>query len=112
MASPKARILCTEDDPDTRDLIKLVLGAEGYEVITSEKAQDALLLAQTKSFDLFLLDNWLPGFSGDELTKKIREFDFTTPILFYSGAAEDSDKESARAAGAQVISLNHPGLMN
>ena len=39
--------------------------------------------------------------SGDELTRNIREFDSETPILFYSGAAQESDKESARISGAQ-----------
>ena len=63
MPSPKARILCTEDDPDTRDLIKLVLGGEGYEVVTAESAPQALRLAQSESFDLYLIDNWMPGLS-------------------------------------------------
>lgn len=52
MPSPRARILCTEDDADTRDLIKFVLGSEGYEVITSENDQEALRLAQSESFFL------------------------------------------------------------
>lgn len=43
----------------------------------------------------------MPPLSGTELTKKLREFDTKTPILFYSGAALDADKENARLAGAQ-----------
>ena len=110
MPSPKARILCTEDDEDTRELIKFVLGAEGYEVITTESAQQALRLAQSESFDLYLMDNWIPGLSGDELTRKIREHDSETPILFYSGAAQESDKESARASGAQGYLVKPSGI--
>ena len=101
MASPKARILCTEDDADTRELITLVLTREGYEVLCTESADDALRLAQSEPFNLFLVDNWMPGLSGDELTRRIRAFDSKTPILFYSGAAQESDKDSARASGAQ-----------
>ena len=78
----KARILCTEDDTDTRDLIRVVLGGEGYEVVTAESAQQALHLAKSESFDLYLIDNWMPRLSGDELTQKIREHDPETPILF------------------------------
>lgn len=92
MASPKARILCTEDDADTRDFIRLVLSREGYDVVTAESAQQALRVAQSESFDLYLIDNWMPGLSGDELTRRIREHDYETPILFYSGAAQESDK--------------------
>jgi len=109
-AFPKARILCTEDDPDTRALVKYVLRGEGYEVITAEHGAEALRLAQSQSFDLFLVDSWLPGMSGDELTQKIREFNSTTPILFYSGAAQDSDKESARASGAQGYLVKPSGV--
>ena len=43
----------------------------------------------------------MPGFSGTELTEKLRQFDLTTPVLFYSGAAYDTDKEAARVSGAQ-----------
>lgn len=110
MPSPKARILCTEDDPDTRDLIKLALCGEGYDVVTAESAQQALRLAQLESFDLYLIDNWMPGLSGDELTRKIREHDSETPILFYSGAAYESDKESARASGAQGYLVKPAGV--
>jgi len=106
----KARILCTEDDADTRDVIRFVLGCEGYEVITSESAEEALRLAQSESFDLYLIDNWLPDLSGDELTQKIREFDLETPILFYSGAAQESDRESARASGAQGYLVKPAGM--
>lgn len=43
----------------------------------------------------------MPGLSGQELTTKIRKFNQSTPILFYSGAAYDEDKREACNAGAQ-----------
>lgn len=101
MSNPKGRILCTEDDPDTRELIILILGGEGYEVNCTDSADQALDLAKQQKFDLYLMDNWLPGLTGPKLTERIREFDSKTPILFYSGAALEADKENARKAGAQ-----------
>ena len=101
MTSPKGRILCTEDDADTRDLISFVLTQHGFEVVCTTSTGEAINFAKTKHFDLYLVDNWMPGISGAELTKKLREFDIKTPILFYSGAAYDTDKEAARLAGAQ-----------
>ena len=98
---PKGRILCTEDDPDTRDLLILMLSAAGYDATCTKNAEDALLRVQTESFDLFLLDNWLPDTSGLELCKQIRLVDPDTPILFYSGAGYATDKERAVASGAQ-----------
>jgi DNA-binding response OmpR family regulator len=101
MATPKGRILSTEDDPDTRDLVRLLLELEGLEVVYADNEGQALSLASASHFDLYLLDNWVPGLAGEDLCRKLREFDQTTPILFYSGAGHQSDKDSAIAAGAQ-----------
>jgi len=101
MPAHKGRILCTEDDPDTRDLINFVLSDYGFEVVCTEHPEQAIDMARTLSFDLYLVDNWMPGLSGTELTLKLREFDTHTPILVYSAAAYDADKEAAWASGAQ-----------
>lgn len=110
MSSPKARILCTEDDADTRELIVFILSSEGFEVVCTDSPEEALRLARSDSFNLYLIDNWLPGLSGEELTRRIREFDSETPILFYSGAAQESDKERARASGAQGYLVKPAGV--
>lgn len=99
--SPKPRILCTEDDADTREVLCLLLEMEGFEVTCVEDSMQALSLAQSQRFDLYLLDTWLPGMDGDHLCQKLREFDPTTPILFYSGASTPKDKARAMGAGAQ-----------
>ena len=101
MRSTKGRILCTEDDADTRALIDFVLTQEGYDVVCSTGHVQAIELAKTQSFDLYLVDNWMPDVSGTELTEKLRQFDLKTPILFYSGAAYETDREGARVSGAQ-----------
>ena len=101
MNSPRGRILCTEDDSDTRDLIITMLSLDGYDVLCSENGEEALKLARTGKFDLYIIDNWLPDIPGPKLTARIREFDSKTPILFYSGAGYAADKEAARQAGAQ-----------
>jgi DNA-binding response OmpR family regulator len=101
MATPKGRILCTEDDADTRDLIDYVLTGYGFEVICTESTDQAIELAKSQRFDLYLVDNWMPGLSGTALTEQLRRFDIKTPVLFYSGAAYEADKEAARLSGAQ-----------
>ena len=108
--SNKGRILYTEDDADTRELLRLVLELEGFEVVCAEASAQAISLARAEDFDLYLLDNWLPELAGDLLCQQLREFDSTTPILFYSGAAFEADKAKAIAAGAQgyVVKPAHP----
>ena len=97
----KGRILCTEDDLDSRELIVYILEDADYHVTVTGDSADALSLAEREAFDLILVDNWMPGLSGQELTRQIRTFNKTTPILFYSGAAYETDKQDARDAGAQ-----------
>jgi DNA-binding response OmpR family regulator len=101
MPSPKGRILCTEDDTDTRDLLVFLLRNEGYDVTCSDNTEQTISLAKSQTFDLYLVDSWLSGGSGVTLTKDLREFDNKTPVLFYSGAAYESDKQKALNAGAQ-----------
>ena len=106
--NPKGRILCTEDDADSRDLLVCILEGEGYHVTVTGNSDHALAIAQRERFDLILVDNWVPGLSGKELTREVRKFNQSTPILFYSGAAYESDKQEARDAGAQGY-LTKPG---
>lgn len=100
MHSPKGRILCTEDDKDTRDLLIVLLKHEGYDVVCTDNAEQALAMARSQTFDLYLVDSWLPDSSGASLTEWIREFDNKTPVLFYSGAAYNTDLQNALKAGA------------
>jgi two-component system phosphate regulon response regulator PhoB len=101
MQSDRLRILCTEDDCDTRDLITVVLNRNNCEVVTTETPFQAIELAKSAHFDLYLVDNWMPRMSGSELSEALRLFDSETPILFYSGAAYAKDKAEAYASGAQ-----------
>ena len=95
------RVLFIEDDADTRELVSFVLKRENFEVVLATDSEEALVAAGAMSFELYLIDNWLPGESGVDLCKRLREFDRRTPILFYSGAAYEHDKRAAFAAGAQ-----------
>jgi DNA-binding response OmpR family regulator len=101
MKAPDARILYAEDDADTRELVKLIFAWQNCEVVAPEFPHEALRLARAEHFDLYLIDNWMPDMSGVTLCKNLREFDQQTPVLFYSGAAHETDRESALLSGAQ-----------
>ena len=101
MTFVKGHILYAEDDLDSRELVIFILKQGGYKVTCAVSGAEALSFAQSQHFDLFLVDNWMPGITGPELTRNIREFNQTTPILFYSAAAYDTDKQNALSAGAQ-----------
>ena len=96
------RVLYIEDHEDTRELVTLVLEQRSYEVVTGATIETGLTLARSQHFDLYLLDSWLPDGSGLDLCRRIREFDKATPILFYSAAAYEIDKDLALRSGAQA----------
>jgi len=110
MQSPKGRILCTEDHADARDMLVCMLESAGYHVTVTGNSAHALAIAKREAFDLFLVDSWMPGLSGTELTKEIRKFNQSTPIIFYSGAAYESDKQEAFDAGAQCYLIKPEGI--
>lgn len=95
------RILYIEDHEDTRELVTIILRQHDYDVVTGSTIEDGIDLARAARFDLYLLDSWLPDGSGLDLCKQIRQFDPLTPILFYSAAAYEADREDALKSGAQ-----------
>ena len=104
------RVLYIEDHEDTRELVTLVLEQKSYEVVTGSTIENGVSLAGSQQFDLYLLDSWLPDGSGLDLCKRIRQFDTATPILFYSAAAYEADREQALKSGAQayLVKPSHP----
>jgi len=103
MHPAKRRILCVDDDEDTCFMLTHLLKQENYETKTARTISEALEMARSESFNLYILDEWFPREAGVGLCRKIREFDPHTPIIFYSGAAFDSDRAEALYAGAQAF---------
>jgi DNA-binding response OmpR family regulator len=96
----KKRILLVEDHEDSREIVALVL--EKYNLTYAHNFDEGARMARRGYFDLYILDNWLPGGSGSELCRIIREFDPHTPILFYSAVAYAKKIEEGLRAGAQA----------
>ena len=96
------RVLYIEDHEDTRELVTLVLEKRSIEVVSGSTIERGVALAGSQQFDLYLLDSWLPDGSGLDLCRRIREFDKATPILFYSAAAYEIDRDLAIRCGAQA----------
>ena len=101
-AKESPRVLYIEDHEDTRELVTLVLEQRSFKVVTGSTIATGVALAVSQQFDLYLLDSWLPDGSGLDLCKQIREFDKATPILFYSAAAYEIDRDLALQSGAQA----------
>lgn len=101
-SSVKPRVLCVDDDEDSREMLSLVLKCKRIDTKAVGTAAQALSLIEAERFDLYLLDAWLPDLDGFELCRRMRELDPHTPILFFSGAAYEADKKRAIEAGANA----------
>jgi DNA-binding response OmpR family regulator len=99
----KKRILCVEDDEDTRSMLTHLLEVASYYVIAAEDAAVGLALTLTQTFDLLIIDLWLPGENGDKLCRRVREFDHYTPIIVYSGAVFEADQQNALLANVDAF---------
>ena len=107
------RVLCVDDDEDSRVMLITLLRHELIEAKAVGTAVQAMSSIQAEHFDLLLLDSRLPDLDGFDLCRRIRDFDPDTPILFFSGAACDADKERGIEAGANayVIKPDLDGLL-
>jgi DNA-binding response OmpR family regulator len=101
-AVARKRILCVDDDEDTRNLMRVLLGTYGYEAVIAASVSDALESARSGGLALCILDHWLTESNGIDLCQQIRAFDSDTPIMFYSGAAYKADIQKGLEAGAQA----------
>ncbi len=96
--SVSKRILCIEDDKDTCEMLSFLLSEYDFNFVHSP--EELPLLIENESFDLYILDNWLPGISGVELCRKIRALHPEVPIVFTSGLSRKTDIQEAFDAGA------------
>lgn len=93
------RIMVVDDDKNTRLLLKAVLEAENYTVITAENGEEALAVMERNHIDLVVLDIMMPQMNGYEFTKVLRESDNNLPILMVSAKQLPSDKKHGFSVG-------------
>lgn len=100
LVTPQPRILCVDDDEDSRVMLVTLLRLALIEAKAVGTGTQALSLIEQERFDLYLLDAWLPGLDGFELCRRMRALDAHKPILFFSGAAYEADRQRGIEAGA------------
>ena len=86
------KVLVAEDDQFTRDGIAEVLKEEGYEVALASDGNSAIQKFSEFQPDFVCLDIMMPGASGYEVCKAIRNVDAEKPIVFISAKSEEIDK--------------------
>ena len=95
-------ILIADDEEDIRELITFRLRSDGFDTITAENGMDAYSKIKQKKPDLIIADIMMPGMSGLELVKILKEKDDTKniPIIIASARTEEDDIVLGLEAGA------------
>ena len=76
----KSKILVVDDDPDIVEILRYNLSLEGYDVKTVNNGLDAIDSVRDNHFDLVFLDENMPGISGLEALKVIKELNANIPF--------------------------------
>lgn len=97
-----ARILIVEDEPEIREMVRYILEHENFSISEATHAQDARQLLGEKRFDLILMDWMLPGRSGLELVRELKQKTQTKnlPIIMLTARIGESDKVNGLESGA------------
>jgi DNA-binding response OmpR family regulator len=95
-------ILVVDDEEDVVEVLKLVLGKNGYEVLTATSGMDGLARAQSALPDLILLDIMMHRIDGWEVLKllKLDERTGAIPVVILSARVEPKDKIRGLQEGA------------
>ena len=96
----RLRVLYVEDNCDSFEMLRVLLGLSQIELECARSVAEALTVAGSERFDLYLLDTGLPDGSGRSLCRTLRAVDPEIPVLFYSGDAHPDDIRMGIAAGA------------
>lgn len=96
----KKNILYVDANGDNRELAKFVIESEGYSVIPANDGQKALEVARDGECAAVILEFRLPGLSGAEVCRNIRENNPIIPIVFFTGSAFPNERNAGIAAGA------------
>jgi len=85
------KILVADDEAEIRDVLRLYLEKEGYEVVEAADGLEAVRLIKQEKIDLAILDIMMPGLDGYRVLRNVRE-ESNLPVLMLSAKSSDSDK--------------------
>lgn len=95
----ETNILVVDDEQEIADLVEIYLVSDGYKVFKADNALKGLEILEKEDIHMAILDIMMPGMSGLEMCKKIRETN-NIPIIMLSAKSTDLDKILGLGTGA------------
>lgn len=113
----KQRAMVIDDVPEVADMLSFMLRSSGYEVVVVFSAPAALAAARKERFDVVISDIGMPGMTGYELAKGLRQLPEyrTVPLIAVTGFNDYSDRQRALHAGFNAFlmkPIDPPALMD
>ena len=102
MSEPRGKILVVDDEPNMAQLLAEYLTEQGYQVVTAENGEDAIVKAKAELPDLILMDVVMPGLNGYQATRTITRDDATKhiPVIMCTSKGADTDRIWGMRQGA------------
>src|SRR4051812_9385609 len=96
------RVLIVDDQPLTREVMTLVIQAQGYKTLLASNGEEALAIAESRDLDLILLDVVMPGIDGFEVARRLKAGvrSQAVPIIMISALEDKESRIKGLAAGA------------
>lgn len=102
---PRPRVLIVDDERKNRQLLEVMLGDEGYELVLAESGEDALREVARRRPDVVLLDVMMPGMNGYEVAAALKAEPGTTqiPIIILTALNDRNSRMHGLTAGAEEV---------
>ena len=98
-ATPEARLLVVDDEPNIVDLLATSLRFAGFEVATARNGSEALRVAPDFRPDLLVLDVMMPGIDGFSVVRRLRQDGMSVPVVFLTARDATEDKVTGLTLG-------------
>ena len=96
-------VMVVEDDPGVRELVRLMLEANGYAVLTAADAGEAAGLCAAHAIDLLLTDVVMPGVNGSDLARRLTALAPAMRVLFMSGYSDEAVHRHGELSGSEAF---------
>jgi len=102
-AAPGAKILVVDDSEEVREVLRELLSRHGYTVVTAPDGESGLVELDTRTFDMAMVDLGLPGISGLEVARRLKERWPTTPVALMTGYGDRLGADDAQTKGIDFV---------
>jgi CheY-like chemotaxis protein len=96
------KLLLVDDEADVQEIVELMLGKEGFEILSASSGDEALRMVHEEKFDVILLDLLMPGMSGQDFLKILKRSRVASkiPVVIFTALKPEDAYEECTQLGA------------